>query len=111
MPKNDILTIVKDLEKTALQLLDNIAALLKEMDALPSAPPERRISIKAEVLEACKTQTDKVFNSYQICALLGGKYPKKTIFDTLRYLTKDGEISKIGLMTYTLPSKTKKEPA
>lgn len=77
MPKDTIPTILKDLEKTALQLLDNIAKLLKEMDAPPSTPAERRLSIKAEVLEACKAQTGKIFNSYQIYELLKGKYPKK----------------------------------
>lgn len=107
MPKDTMPTILKDLEKTALQLLDNIAKLLKEMDAPPSTPAERRLSIKAEVLKACKAQTDKIFNSYQVYELLKGKYSKKAVFDSLRSLARDGAISKISLMTYKLPSKTR----
>ncbi len=73
MPKDNMPTILKDLEKTALQLLDNIAKLLKEMDAPTSTPAEHRLSVKAEVLKACKAQTGKIFNSYQIYELLKGK--------------------------------------
>lgn len=108
MTTTNISMLLKDLEKTTLHLLDNITALIKEIDKPPITPAARQISIKAEVLEACKTLSDGIFNSYQIHALLKGKYPKKTIFDTLRHLAKDGEFSKVGLMTYELPARQRK---
>lgn len=105
MKTTNISMLLKDLEKTTLHLLDNITALIKEIDKTPKASAARQISIKAEVLEACRALSDEIFNSYQIHALLKGKYPKKTIFDTLRYLTRDGKLSKVGLMTYEVPAR------